>query len=562
MTRITVLSMLLCLLLVPAGFGLALTLDDGVAGGIRAMLEEVSAPVEIEVSGCRISAFSVIPELYERRSYRPFWTNSDAIDQMIRAIGEIYLEGLDPDDYHLREILRLRSTARDGGIASDPMAAASLDLLLTDAFVRLAYHSMCGKEDPVTYHPQWNVTAKIDETDPVEFIEQRISSPSITKTIRELKISHSYYEGLKWALAEYRMLRSSGGWEPVPEGPTLKRGMADPRVEALRRRLALTDDLPEASAEPMNFDLALEQAVMRFQVRHGLKPDGVAGKNTIAAMNVTVQDRIDQIRVNLERARWALRGIDLDERYVLVDIAGFRVFYLQGNRVIWSSRAQVGQPYRDTPVLRSAIVHVEFNPAWVVPPGIFQKDILPELLKNRGYLKKKDLKVIDNRGKAVDPKTIDWHNYVNRPFPYMLRQTPGENSALGRIKIYFPNEYLVYLHDTPSKALFEEEDRTISSGCIRVERPLELAELLLDDPSRWNMRRIEEAAESGRNQKVRLPRPVTILLMYWTVEVGQDGTIYFKKDPYDRDGLVLEGLGRDEDIRPATDDMYTSHGTK
>ena len=116
--------MLLCLLLVPAGFGLALPLDDGVAGGIRAMLEEVSAPVEIEVSGCRISTFSVIPELYERRSYRPFWTNSDAIDQMIRAIGEIYLEGLDPDDYHLREILRLRSTARDGGIASDPMAAA------------------------------------------------------------------------------------------------------------------------------------------------------------------------------------------------------------------------------------------------------------------------------------------------------------------------------------------------------------------------------------------------------------------------------------------------------
>lgn len=548
MARYIVHPLLICLLLLPASVVRAGSFDDDISGIIRNKLEDHAARVEFMISGCRISSLSVLPELYRRREYLPVWRNADAVDEILRALQDAYLEGLDPDDYHLSDIQRLLGLIRKG-TGSDSERAASLDILLTDAFIRLAYHSTCGKQDPVTHHPQWNLSMEIDDTDPVRFIEQKITSPSVAQAIAGLKISHPAYLSLKKALAYYRDLRHRGGWTRVPAGPSLKKGMIDPRVAVLRSRLAVTDGPVDGSSDPMTFDGPLEQAVIRFQRRHGLKRDGVVGRGTLAALNVPLEDRIDQIRVNLERARWMLRGIE--ERFVLVDIAGFRVFFFRDNEAVWSSRAQVGQPYRDTPVFRSAIVHVEFNPAWVVPPGIFKKDVLPEVMKDPGYLRKKDLTVIDNRGKTVDPNTITWSRYRDRPFPYMLRQNPGENSALGRIKIFFPNEYLVYLHDTPSKTLFEEEDRAFSSGCIRVEKPYDLVELLLDDPVRWGMESILGAAESGRNQKVRLPRPVTVLLMYWTVEVDRDGVVYFKKDPYKQDASVLEGLGRDAGIRPA-----------
>lgn len=541
----------------PGGTGLTQQLDDSIANLIRSRFEETISLGELNVSGCKVSSLMVIQELYKGRGYRPIWTNVEDVKQLIRTIQETYLEGLNPDDYHLYHIQRLQALINEETNV-DIGVAASLDLLLSDAFIRLTFHSICGKEDPVTYHPQWNLVREIHGMDPVKFIEERIISPSIARTIQGVKVHPPYYEDLKKVLAEYRTLRSRGGWEAVPLGPALKKGMVDPRVAAIRKRLAIIDILSDSSPDPMAFDEILEVAVKKFQYRHGLKPDGVVGRATLKEMNVPVDDRIDQIRVNLERVRWIFHGPD--DRFVLVDIAGFRVLFYEKNKVIWASRAQVGQPYRNTPVFKSTIQHIELNPSWVVPPGIFKKDTLPAVLKDLSYLERNDLSVIDNKGAVVDPNTINWKLYTSRPFPYRLRQDPGEKSTLGRIKIFFPNDYLVYLHDTPNKALFEREERAFSSGCIRVEKPLELAELLLNDPLRWSLERITQTAKSDKNQRVSLPRPVTILLMYWTVEVDGEGVI-FKKDPYNRDPLVLEGLGRDADIRPITMQANKIHGT-
>ncbi len=316
----------------------------------------------------------------------------------------------------------------------------------------------------------------------------------------------------------------------------------------MRKRLAMTDALLD-STDPMVFDESLEQAVIRFQRRHGLKEDGVVGRNVLDALNVPAEERIDQIRVNLERARWVLRH--LDDTFVLVDIAGFRVFFQKNNQIVWSCKAQVGRPYRDTPVFKSRITHVEINPTWVVPPTIFEKDILPGIRKDRRYLKKKNITVLDGKGRPVNPLSINWSLYPRQHFPFTLRQDPGKNNALGRIKIMFPNKYFVYLHDTPHKELFAQEERTFSSGCIRIEKPFELAELLLGDPDIWNQAGFMKAVRSERTRTVFLPGPVTILLLYWTVEVDDDGVIYFKRDPYNRDREVLEGLGRDAEITPA-----------
>jgi len=250
------------------------------------------------------------------------------------------------------------------------------------------------------------------------------------------------------------------------------------------------------AADPLLFDVTLEAAVRHFQKRHRLGVDGAVGPATQREMNVPVQARIDQLRLNLERGRWVLHELQKDDDLVVVDIAGFGVRFLRDRKTLWQTRAVVGRPYRQTPIFKSAIDHVVLNPTWTVPPTILDKDVLPAVKKDRGYLAKHGLEVIDRSGRPVPVASIDFSRYSGRNFPYMIRQGAGDDNALGQVKIMFPNPYLVYLHDTPSKALFDKDERAFSSGCIRTERPLELVELLLADPVRWNLAALDAAQRS------------------------------------------------------------------
>jgi murein L,D-transpeptidase YcbB/YkuD len=210
--------------------------------------------------------------------------------------------------------------------------------------------------------------------------------------------------------------------------------------------------------------------------------------------------------------------------------------------VIWNEPAQVGKPYRKTPVFREDITYLELNPTWTVPPTILAKDILPKVKKDPSYLQKKNMQVLTRDGKVVDPDSIDWSSISARGFPYILRQTPGPHNALGRVKFMFPNSHMVYLHDTPSKELFKRSNRAFSSGCIRVRNPYRLAELLLQDEDNWSLEKVEAAIDTLKQQRVKLPEPVPVLLLYWTVNIDSDGIIYFKDDIYARDAKVLTGL--------------------
>ena len=338
--------------------------------------------------------------------------------------------------------------------------------------------------------------------------------------------------------------RPGGGYEPVPGGPVLKLGVVDPRTPILRRRLAASGDLAPHAVSGEEFDEILEAAVARFQRRHRIEDDGVVGAGTLEALNVPVEARIDQIRVNLERGRWVLDEIQGD--LVLVDIAGFELRYYEASREVWRTRVQVGRPYRRTPVFRSAIRYVEVNPTWTVPPGILRRDILPKLREDPGYLASKQMRIFDTSGREVDPNSVDWSQ---ERFPYRFVQDPGPANALGRIKFMFPNSHFVFLHDTPSRALFERNDRTFSSGCIRVQDPLELADLLFDDSEEWDRSRFEAFIESRETRAVTLPEPVTVVLLYWTVDTPPDGSVHFKRDPYDRDRMLLEALDRDFEFK-------------
>ena len=218
------------------------------------------------------------------------------------------------------------------------------------------------------------------------------------------------------------------------------------------------------------------------------------------------------------------------------------VNYLRDQELVWSTRVQVGKPYRQTPLFRSEISYVVFNPTWTVPPGIIAADILPAAKRDPGAIAAKGLRVLDASGREVDPRSVDWSRFRSGNIPYTLRQDPGPKNALGRVKLMFTNPYFVYLHDTPSQALFERPDRAFSSGCVRVERALELAALVLDDAKAWNARTIDDAIARGKTQNVTLKRKIPVLLAYWTAWVDSEGRTNFRRDLYGQDAKWAAAL--------------------
>ena len=499
---------------------------------IRESMEQLQATGRLEVAGQPIAARRVLPEMYERRGFGLLWNDPRAVDALLGEIVAAEGDGLDPADYHLGVLRDPDSEA--------PLVAVERDFLLSDALARLAGHLYFGKVDAGRLDPNWNMPRELADRDAVDLLLELIEGGQMSAGLDRLRPQHPAYGRLKSALARYRAIEADGGWEPVGSGPALKAGMEDSRVPGLHARLARTGDVATPSVDAPVFDSAIEAGVRRFQARHGLDPDGVVGPATLRALNVPVADRIDQIRVNLDRARWVLHQVG--GRQVVVDIAGFEVYVLEEGQVVWRSRAQVGRSYRQTPVFRDDIRYLVVNPDWTVPRGILGRDILPRIQKDPGYLAAQNMRVLTPGGDEVDPATVRWSRYTGANFPYVLRQDPGPNNALGRIKIMFPNRHAVYLHDTPARDLFDRTERTFSSGCIRVEDAFELGAILLDDPDAWTRDRLEAAATGTQPRTLNLPRPWPVLLLYWTVSVGEDGTVAFRPDIYDRDPPVLDRL--------------------
>jgi len=502
---------------------------------IRTRVSQIRDGSPVSIGSGHIASVIVLPALYERRDYTPVWTNPLAADQLIDILENIDADGLDSQDYHLSTLQALRTELAG---KSNPFTRAEYDLLLSDSLIRLGYHLQDGKVNPEELDANWNMTQTLGDLDSILAMSRAIELATLPQLIDELRPGNPIYTRMKKALAHYRQIEAQGGWPQIADGPTLKPGMSSERVNAVRRRLAASGELHGGTASTQ-FDDHLENAVNRFQQNHGLTADGIVGPGTLAAMNIPVKARIDQLRANLERARWVLRN--LPDNYVITDIAGFRVNYSRSGKSVWSTRAQVGKPYRKTPVFRDTIRYLEVNPTWTVPPTILKQDTLPKIRKDPDYLRNKNMEVLTFSGKPVDPASIDWSQYPAKPFPYLVRQRPGPKNALGRIKFMFPNKHAVYLHDTPSRSLFDRDARAFSSGCIRVQHPFEFAELLLDDPV-WTKERLLEVVESRKTTRINLKKPITVLLLYWTVDASADGNVIFKPDIYARDPAIIKAL--------------------
>jgi len=511
---------------------------SGVQSAVRRQVDELIEGGALTIRGANIAASPVLMAFYPQRGFELAWTSPLAVDSALRVLRDSSTHGLDPGDYHLPLLEALLAQLVRAN--ADDELRADFDILLTDALLRMGYHLAFGKVDPERFDSQWNFWREIGDLNPVATLERMAATADVQSAIDHVAPSHPLYAGLREALGRYRRIELEGGWLEIPSGATLKPAMSDERVPMLRRRLALTGDFSGETTSRETYDAELEAAVRIFQERMGLAADGAVGPATLAELNVPVARRIEQLRVNLDRGRVLLH--DLPDRFVVVNIAAYEAYLVQGGVIAWAARAQVGRPYRKTPIFRSEISYLEWNPTWTVPPGIIAKDILPAARQDPAAITRKGLRVLDGSGQELDPATVDWSRFSSGHIPYTLRQDPGPENALGRVKFMFPNEYLVYLHDTPAKANFERPDRAFSSGCVRIERPFELAKLLLNDPASWNDDTIRNVLAAGRTRTVLLRPRVPVLLAYWTSWTDSRGRVSFRRDVYGRDARWAAAL--------------------
>jgi murein L,D-transpeptidase YcbB/YkuD len=338
---------------------------------------------------------------------------------------------------------------------------------------------------------------------------------------------------IEQAIGQYSNIVAQGGWPQVPATKKLTLGVIDPDVEALRRRLMISGDLSTNAGMSQSFDTYVDAAVKRFQTRHGLPADGVTGKYTFAAMNVSAPVRLGQLETNLVRLR-SMSGF-LGDRYVMVNIPAAQIEAVEGNRVVSRHTAIVGKIDRQTPILNSKINEIIVNPYWNAPESIVIKDIIPKMRQDPTYLTANSIRLIAPDGTEVDPASVDWS--TEDAVKYRFRQDPGKINAMASVKINFPNPHAVYMHDTPQQSLFSKLMRFDSSGCVRVQNVRDLVTWLLRDTEGWNRQRFEDTIKSGENTPVALANPVPVYFTYVSAWSTGDAVVHFRDDIYARDGV-------------------------
>ena len=527
----------------------AQTLSQQINDLLRNRIEAAGAPPRIAVGEEVLHASVMLPLFYERRMYSPAWSNTDGpLPTAEVLIGEIHKsdrEGLRPDDYHLGEIeemLKVIHQDQKRKSTPNPGMLADLDLLLTDAFLIYGSHLLAGKVDPEKIDAEWIANRR--EKDMAQVLEKALSSMQIEETLKTILPSQPGYKRLRDALAHYRNIAQKGGWPVITEGPKMQKGDRGERVVLLRNRLIANSNLESRrEGDQELFDDGLEQAVREFQKRHALSIDGIVGDATLKALNISAEERVRQIELNMERWRWLPE--QLGERFILVNIANFELDVFENGQKVMGMRAVVGRHYRRTPVFSDRMTYLVLNPYWHIPTNIAQLDILPQIRKDPDHLAKLKIKVFQGWGaeaNEIDPETIDWSEVKVKNSGYRFRQEPGPMNSLGRVKFMFPNKFNVYLHDTPSRKLFAKSQRAFSSGCIRIEKAIELAEYLLRSDPNWTKEKILAEIDKDVEKTISLPEPILVHLLYWTAWADEDGSVQFRDDIYARDNLLDKAL--------------------
>jgi len=497
-------------------------------------------------------AQEVLSRFYAARGDQAGWVSANepdpAIQQLLDAVRRSRDDGLQPADYHFRAINTLldRLHAPESPGALRQRQLATLELLCSDAFLLLGEHELSGRIDSTDMIPRMRVQLHRDEL--VRALQSVMDGANPADALAAMSPSDDFYRRMRAALVHYRELAAKPRLPDVPAGQTLHPGEQSTAIGMMIARLQEAGDLAAADAARARdkFDPAVEVAVKQFQGRHGLAIDGLVGNATRAALNESPRQIIAALRINMERWRWLPRPLATTR--VMVNIAGFSASLYENDQPTLVAKVIVGQVGKQTPEFIDRIRYLELNPIWDVPRSIAVEELLPKIQADPGYPAKHRYQVLEGWGdgeRQVDPLSVDWKRYTGKTLPYHFRQLPGGENPLGRVKFMFPNRYDVYMHDTPSQALFRASQCTFSHGCIRVSNAMQLAAALLrldgrEDATKFLAREVA----TGEMRRINLLHPVYIYIVYLTAWVDPSGVLELRPDIYTRDPEVLHALNK------------------
>ncbi|TDQ00025.1 murein L,D-transpeptidase YcbB/YkuD [Halanaerobium saccharolyticum] len=494
--------------------------------------------------GEEVSFYRELIEFYDQRYHRSIWFDGDQFKKdpevLIAEIKDSYGEGLKPADYHLDFI---ENSVKDPELfTADSLGKkALLEILLTNAYLSLASDYLNGKIDPEIIIEDYN--HQDDNLEAQKLLKLLVEEERLAQILETQLPKSSNYTQLRDKLYLYRDSGKIKEWPQINTDETLALEAEGRAVAQLVENLSARAYLNLESLDNReSFSQQVKRSVVRFQLDNGLNADGIVGSKTRKALNIPLEQRIKQIIVNMERWRWLPEN--LGSRYIYVNIADYNLKLYENNQLKMEMKTIVGQEQRSTPVFSDEIDYLVLNPYWYVPKSIAVKDKLPLIKEDYKYLQENNYSLFQYTGnnnlKEIDPAEVDWSEIDKDNFNYLLRQNPGDENALGRVKFMFPNRFSIYLHDTPSKYLFSETERGFSSGCIRIEKPVDLAEYLLKDQEKWDRQAIEAEMKKDKEKTVYLNNPIKIYLQYNTVWVDSLGNLNFREDIYGRDQKIIE----------------------
>lgn len=474
----------------------------------------------------------LLEEVYSERAYKSLWRDGESVHSLYNSLQEANEEGLNFKDYHGKEIDSLLSIPD-----LNSQQAARLDLLLSDAFITYARHLYFGKLDPEKLHEFWGISRK--EKDFKKLLKDAVEQKEVSSILEGLKPNHHVYEGLKKSLADYKELKSQEKKiNKISRGELIEPGQTDPRIPAIAQRLQELEIFKADTSEiGQTYSEDLTDAVRKFQQKKSIQTDGIIGNATIDELNKGPEEIYHQILANLERWRWYPR--DLGEHYILINIPNFKLAVIKDGDTVRQHNIIAGAKERPTPIFSDTIDHLVINPTWTVPPTIKSQDVLPKMAANRSYLSDNNMIITNRSGERVDPSKIDWSS--DEALNYNITQRAGPANPLGRVKIMYPNQYLIYLHDTPAKSLFSQTQRAESSGCVRVENAVDLAAYVVENQDDWQKEKIQEIIATGETTTVKVNRPIQVHHFYWTAWRAGNETVILN-DVYDLDEQIYTKL--------------------
>ncbi|MDX5593714.1 L,D-transpeptidase family protein [Pseudovibrio sp. SPO723] len=477
-----------------------------------------------------------LEDFYSDHRYKPQWTEASGLSaagkELLSAVRNASSHGLRAEDY-----LPHSYVAPTNSFAGWP-AQEQVELDLTLAYLQFAGDLAAGAVKPSrTGDDIYLQPTRPSNEDLFERLEK---ASSISALLHALQPQDPSYALLQKELKRYRDLAKTKKLVRVPSGPTLRAGDADSRVETIKQRLAQEGYYTGSLAtQDRQYDGDVVEAVKAFQRANGLAADGVVGRNTLAVMNTSIDDRVRQIEANLERLRWY--DYQASGRFVDVNIASQMLRIVENGRTVHSTRVVVGKPKYKTPIFSHRISYAEVNPTWTIPRSIALKTYLPRLQKDPVAVMRQGIRVFHGN-REIDPRSIIWSTVQPRFFNFTLQQRPGANNALGGVKYMFPNRHAIYLHDTPSKHLFSRSSRALSHGCIRVEDPFAFGEKLFSKDG-WTQDRFAQLRQRTQDpQRINLSQKVPVHLRYFTAFIGEDGKVQFRHDIYGHDKGLIKAL--------------------